>query len=246
VETKSNGNGNGDYRQEFGKLVHDSNSHMRREFTGMLESLKELLLAKMAGADALLDEKLNDILSRLAVRDIQRADDRRALETSILTSIQALKDSILATNTYNDKAIAKSEITFKEALASLERNADSKTAVLAENVGSLKERLDRGEGSEYGVQRMRQNTSMTIGNVLGIIGGVIGVLTFVLSIAIVYASAHSTTQQAATALSSLTPAPGQATADANSRRIDDLIERFNSLSARLNLTTPAPKVPGQQ
>jgi hypothetical protein len=191
----------------------------------------------------LFDEKFASTQTQFKERDIRTDQDKIAASTAVTAALTALKEMIALQNTSNTAAISKSEASVITTLDSLNRIISSTKEGLSADINNLKQRMDRGEGTDRGERMATADTHSNIGSISLIIGAFVGVMGIVVAI-LTFTSAHYSTPAPANPI----PLVG-----IDSKRVDDLIaqsidrnrdmtSRMDALSARLNSLAP-PKAP---
>lgn len=77
---------------------------------------------------------------------------------------------------------------------------------------------------------------LTVGSVTAIIGGALGVLSLLVSVAVGYENRPSATAQAQQFAAAFNPSPFNPTVGADTKRVDDLINRLDSLARTVQQT----------
>ena len=135
-------------------------------------------------------ERFNSIQKQFNERDIRATASERAAKeaaaaqavaanTAVNAALQAQKESAFATQQSNNEAIRKSEAGFTNEISGLKALINSTKETLAATVGDLRSRLDRGEGSNNGVQQNKENTNNNVGMIIGVVGGFVGLISLV-------------------------------------------------------------------
>lgn len=173
----------------------------------------------------------------------QRFDaQQKAVDAALLAAEKAVATAMASA----DRAVVKAEAAaekrfeavneFRATLADQSATlmprpeADSHFKALSDKIDDVKARLDRREGGSDGVRIAQTEGHMTIGSVMSIVVGVIGALSLVVVAFGTMNSSHS-----------VVPPAINPTVGADTKRVDDLIARFDALSTRMNaqLATPS-------
>jgi hypothetical protein len=192
-----------------------------------ISRIAQLQEEKFASVRSQFTEKFVGITTQFHERDIRTDSDKGAASTAINAALSALKEMITLQNTANAAAIAKSEASTTKELESLNRIIASTKDGLSSDIRNLASRLDRGEASDLGAHQTKTDTHMTTGSVMAVVGGVVGVLGLVFAIGLGGARLPGT-------------APSPSPIGIDSKRIDDLVNRIDALSRRIDVVPPAP------
>lgn len=209
-----------------------------------------LLDREAARLQVLLDERTANIRTTIKERDDQAHEDKVAAAKQWQLALSSLKELISSQNSANSLAIAKAEDATTNDLTSLSTLITATKDVLNGEINNLKQRMDRGEGTDRGQRLAVAETHSNIGSVTLLIGSIVGVIGIVMTI-LSFSSAHSSAPPPAPV------APVNPTVGADTKRVDDLIAqtlqsardttaRLDALSARLNtLQQRQQPYPGQ-
>jgi hypothetical protein len=94
--------------------------------------------------------KFDGIQVQFRERDIRTDQDKIAATTAVNAALQAQKEAAGAQNEANAAAITKSENSFTKEIDGLKSLINTVRDAIQSDVGNLKQRLDRGEGSDSG------------------------------------------------------------------------------------------------
>lgn len=185
-------------------------------------ALQEVNLKSEMRSDA--SNKLIDLRARMneiAVEKATEANEKRFESVNEFRS--TLSDQ--ARDFVTSSMLASRTAQLEAQLDGLAREVRASTDGMSASLGSLSNRVTAREVAESSKREVKTDGNLTIGSVVGIVLGGIGVLSFIASLAF---NIHS-------------PSSTVATVGADTKRVDDLISRFNDVSARLNsITSPLP------
>lgn len=165
------------------EAVERATAQSRRE----LAALREILEARMDSMDGerrllaqVMDERAEQVQRQLAERDIRFSERDRARQDAVRTALDAAKELSDARDAATDKATGKFEDSVKTQISQLGALAESGRDQLGAQIQALKERLDRGEGSDVGAAGTRTEQRLNISQVIAALAVLVAVITAVL------------------------------------------------------------------
>jgi small-conductance mechanosensitive channel len=173
------------------EAVERATAQFRRELAG----LREVLEARMNCADAerrlllqIMDERSAQIQQQFAERDARFAERDQARQDAVRTALDAAKELSDARDAATDKATGKFEDSVRTQIAQLGALAESGRDQLGSQIQALKERLDRGEGSDTGAAGYRTEQRLNTSSLVGIAGTVLALVA--IAVTIIIATRH--------------------------------------------------------
>lgn len=138
-------------------------------------------------------EKFDSIALQFSERDIRTIQAQVASSDALAAALQAAKELVNAQGEASAAAAVKSETSFTKQIDQIGTIIQTLEKALDARITELKERIDRGEGSESGTHsahiEYRENASVRQGGqqvIMAVIAGFIAILAVVVSIAIAY------------------------------------------------------------
>lgn len=110
-----------------------------------------------------------------------------------------------------------------EQISALDRQTRAAAESLQHTINGLTSRLDRGTGVDAGQRQAVVDGHMSTNSIVGIITGAVGVFMLIVTMVIGYVN-----------MSHNTAPPFNPTVGADTKRVDDLINRFDALSNRMS------------
>jgi hypothetical protein len=236
-----------DLRAEFEQKLKaggDLAAYRYEERTRTLDAIRQTMIEYAKNQREMMEEKLlavrlrfESVDLRFSERDIRHTAMAESSKEAISAALTSQKELAALVQNTNSEAIHKSETSYGSRLAALETLLYATKDQMLGRVSDLSSRMDRAESVAKGAEKGTETNQANVASVLGIVGGIAAVLLLVATILIGF---HSPTPQVA--LSSSSP-----TAAIDSKRLDDLVDRLNAMSERLDsLAHPLtpPVVPG--
>jgi small-conductance mechanosensitive channel len=165
------------------EAVERATAQFRRELAG----LREVLESRMNCADAerrlllqIMDERSAQIQQQFAERDARFAERDQARQDAVRTALDAAKELSDARDAATDRATGKFEDSVKAQIGQLAALAESGRERLAAQIQALKERLDRGEGSDTGAAGIRTEQRLNISQVIAAAAVLVAIVSFIL------------------------------------------------------------------
>jgi hypothetical protein len=161
-------------------------------------------------------EKFTSVETRFRERDVRVAASEAASVTAVNAALQAQKEAAGAQNAANSAAIGKSEAATADQIKGILAQLASNTKATDDKIADINRRLDRGEGAGSG-RASNQATMLAVAAlVVAIVVGGYGIF-------------HSVSPPTPPALG------------IDSKRVDDLVARLDSMSRHLDAIAPPPK-----
>jgi uncharacterized protein Yka (UPF0111/DUF47 family) len=170
-----------------------------------VNALRELLESRIDGMDEatkLLALNVREVPSDIdkanrALREVLQGDIRNVQDVAVekflaidgtfasnalalTAALAAQKEAAAEQNKSNTLAITKSEQATKETIASNAQQTATSLKSLADRLDDLKERVDRGEGSNAGAADTRSDQRLNMGSVIAVVAVLIALVSLVL------------------------------------------------------------------
>jgi hypothetical protein len=176
--------------------VQKAKDDVRRELAG----LRELLEKRMDCQDAerrlllqIMDERTAETNRRFAERDVRFDERDRSRQEAVRTALDAASEAVRtalaaakelsdARDAATDKATGKFETSVREQIAQLGALSAANRDQLSTQIQALKERIDRGEGSETGASGYRAERRLDMGQVIAAMAVIVAVVVAIISI----------------------------------------------------------------
>lgn len=167
------------------QLLQEATNRIPQHIKDEVDQLRELHEEKFRSTDAQSLIQFAGIATQFAERDKRTEQLSLADKTAIAAALQAQKEDASAKNESNATATAKMEANFAKLieqgqtlLMEVRRNTEAQ-------INDLKSRLDKGEGTSRGSDKMADRTSSVVGLVIAgsvafvvIMTAVVGVVAF--------------------------------------------------------------------
>jgi hypothetical protein len=181
---------------------------LRRE----LASLQKLIEVRLAYHD----DKFAGVQTVFRERDLRAAHAERSAMTAFNAALQAQKEAVAAQNASNSAAITKSEAATADQIKGISLQLAGFTKAADDRIAEINHRLDRGEGIGSGRASHQASMLAISAVVVSVIGCGYGIYR---------------------AESASARAP-MASIGIDSKRVDDLVSRMDSMSVRMNSMSP--------
>jgi hypothetical protein len=204
----------------------NAKGEMRSDNTAlMLKAMDERYNDRLKAVSDLID--LRARMHESAVQKAAEANEKRFESVNSNTAALSERTRDLVTQ----EVLTARAGQLSSELDSLDRQTRISFDGIQATITALGSRLDRGEGAQGGVRQARQEDHSSIGSTVGIIGGIVGILTLVTIITLgIINHSHDP--------------PINPTIGADTKRVDDLINRLDSLSRRVDEATH-PVIPAR-
>jgi len=164
-------------------VIAQAKEDLRRE----LAALRETLEARLDAMDnerrlllQIVDERHAETGRRFEERDLRFAERDTARQDAVRTALTAAKDLSDARDASTDKAAGKFEDSVREQIGQLGALASANRDQLSTQIESLKERIDRGEGSTTGAAGYRSERRLDMGQVMAGVAVLIALVSLIL------------------------------------------------------------------
>jgi len=162
--------------------IAKAKADIRHETELMLTSLKTELVARMEGRAALNDQKFENVAMRFTERDRRGQLIVESNRDAIASALAAQKEDTTGKYEANRNAATKLESYFAHQTEQTQQLLQEMRRSTEDKITDIKERLDKGEGTQKGGQDTRSEQRMNTGHIMGIIGGVVGMLALLWTI----------------------------------------------------------------
>jgi len=140
------------------------------------------LVARMEGRAALNDQKFENVAMRFTERDRRGQLIVESNRDAIASALAAQKEDTTGKYEANRNAATKLESYFAHQTEQTQQLLQEMRRSTEDKITDIKERLDKGEGTQKGGQDTRSEQRMNTGHIMGIIGGVVGMLALLWTI----------------------------------------------------------------
>lgn len=155
-----------------------------------ITTVRNLFNERLVGVMSALDERTLGIKTQFAERDMRIAVSDEADKTAVMAALQAQKEAVssalaaqkeiaAAQNLANSEAVKKSEAGFTKEIDALKSLINVSLEAMNGRIINLQSRVDRGEGTNVGVQHERTETRLGMGAVVGVVAAAVGVLSLI-------------------------------------------------------------------
>ena len=165
------------------EAVERATGQFRRELAG----LREILEARMDAMDGerrlllqVMNERSDQVQRQLAERDLRFGERDTARQDAVRTALDAAKELSDARDAATDRATGKFEDSVKTQISQLGALAESGRDQLSAQIQALKERLDRGEGSDVGAAGTRTEQRLNTSQVIAALAVLVAVIAAIL------------------------------------------------------------------
>jgi prolyl-tRNA synthetase len=126
------------------------------------------------------DERFTSIAQQFAERDVRTDQAATASASALAAALQAAKEAVFEQAQAAAKAAEKTELSFTKQIDQIGLQISTVAKGFDDRIAELKERIDRGEGSQAGSAGQRTETRLNMGTVISVGLLVIALLTFVI------------------------------------------------------------------
>jgi hypothetical protein len=162
------------------KLLDTALNRGPEQADDLRERLQTDIKIAVEGLRQLHEERFNAIQQQFNERDTRGDQEKKASKEALDAALLAQKESVAQQNDANTTAAAKTELNFTKQndqtavlISTLEKS-------LSDRLTELKERIDRGEGSNAGAAGTRIDQRASIGTIIAAVATLVAVISFVL------------------------------------------------------------------
>jgi cation transport regulator ChaB len=137
---------------------------------------------EIAHLQQLHEERFSSIAQQFSERDIRTDQASKAAKEALDAALQAAKELVNAQGEASSAAAVKSETSFTKQIDQIGTIISTLEKALDARITELKERIDRGEGSQSGAVTQRGDQRASIGTVIAAVATLVAVISFVLVI----------------------------------------------------------------
>jgi hypothetical protein len=188
----------------IGQQIEQTRDRLRDETAADVRQLRELLETRLDGMDRAIrlhaeiidrvpaerdmaikhlaelhDEKFASIALQFAERDVRSEQATEGAKQALDAALLAQKELVAQQNEANSAAAAKAEASFTKQIDQIGTIIQTLEKALDARITELKERIDRGEGSNAGAAGSRSERRLDTGQILttlSVLAAVIGLL----------------------------------------------------------------------
>jgi hypothetical protein len=148
------------------------------------DDLRERLQTDIATAvdnlKHLHEERFNAIQQQFTERDTRGDQEKKASKEALDAALLAQKESVSQQNDANTTAATKTESNFTKQIDLVGTQITALDKSLTDRITELKERVDRGEGSNSGSAVTRNDQRLNISQVIAALAALVAVVTVIL------------------------------------------------------------------
>ena len=141
-------------------------------------SLREVYDERFISIERVSNERLKSIALQFAERDVRTDQAATASASALAAALQAAKEAVFEQAQAAAKAAEKTELSFTKQIDQIGLQISTVAKGFDDRIGELKERIDRGEGSDSGSAGQRTETRLNTGTLISVGLLVLAVLTF--------------------------------------------------------------------
>ena len=126
------------------------------------------------------DERFKSIALQFTERDVRTEQAATASASALAAALQAAKEAVFEQAQAAAKAAEKTELSFTKQIDQIQVQITTVAKGFDDRIGELKERIDRGEGTEHGAAGQRTDQRLNIGQVIAAAAVLIALVSLVL------------------------------------------------------------------
>jgi hypothetical protein len=127
-----------------------------------------------------LDDKFRSIAQQFVERDVRTEQSATASASALAAALQAAKEAVFEQAQAAAKAAEKTELSFTKQIDAIGLQIKTVSDGFGDRIGELKERIDRGEGSDNGATSQRTETRLNTGMVISLVVAAVTIVTFII------------------------------------------------------------------
>jgi hypothetical protein len=128
------------------------------------------------------DERFSSIQQQFSERDVRTEQAATASASALAAALQAAKEAVFEQAQAAAKAAEKTELSFTKQIDQIQLQIKTIGDGFSDRIAELKERIDRGEGSEAGASGTRTERRLDIGQVISIMMMLVGITGLVIAV----------------------------------------------------------------
>jgi hypothetical protein len=172
----------GNLKELFGQrfAAMDQAVVLRRE---LFDQIPDEIARQIIGLQMLQNEKFTSIAQQFTERDVRSDQATSAAAQALAAALQAAKELVGAQGEASAAAAVKSETSFTKQIDQIGTIIQTLEKALDARITELKERIDRGEGTNAGTRdqhaeerNLRSDQRAGTSSVVGFMGGAVGVI----------------------------------------------------------------------
>jgi hypothetical protein len=145
-----------------------------------ISHVRELIQEKLGSLGGQAEEKFASIALQFAERDVRTGQAATAGAQALAAALQAAKEAVFEQAQAAAKAADKTETSFTKQIDLLLAQIKALGETFTDRLAELKERIDRGEGSEKGASGQRTEQRLNVGTIMAVVMGVLAAATIIL------------------------------------------------------------------
>jgi hypothetical protein len=142
--------------------------------------VRELMIEKFSRADAQFTEKFRSVEQQFQERDVRTEQAATASASALAAALQAAKEAVFEQAQAAAKAAEKTETSFTKQIDQIQIQIKTSGDASNDRIAELKERIDRGEGSQTGATGQRQETRLNSGQMIAVAALLLTILGLIL------------------------------------------------------------------
>jgi hypothetical protein len=132
------------------------------------------------GLRDIYDERFQSVAKQFTERDVRTDQAATASASALAAALQAAKEAVFEQAQAAAKAAEKTELSFTKQIDQIQLQIKTIGDGFSDRIAELKERIDRGEGSDSGSARQRNETRLNTGTVVSLGLLALSVVTFII------------------------------------------------------------------
>lgn len=126
------------------------------------------------------DERFKSIALQFTERDVRTEQAATASASALAAALQAAKEAVFEQAQAAAKAAEKTELSFTKQIDQIQVQITTVAKGFDDRIGELKERIDRGEGTDSGAAVQRTDQRLNMSQVIAGIAALVTVITLIL------------------------------------------------------------------
>jgi hypothetical protein len=166
--------------EQIMKMLDGILKNAPQERDDLRERLQNDIKVAVDNLQHLHEERFNAIQQQFTERDTRGDQEKKASKEALDAALLAQKESVSQQNDANTTAATKTESNFTKQIDLVGTQITALDKSLTDRITELKERVDRGEGSNAGAAGTRSDQRLNIGTLIGIVATLIALVSLVL------------------------------------------------------------------
>ncbi len=126
------------------------------------------------------DERFSSIQQQFSERDVRTDQAATASASALAAALQAAKEAVFEQAQAAAKAAEKTELSFTKQIDQIQLQIKTIGDGFSDRIAELKERIDRGEGSQSGANGQRAETRLNNGQLIAVVMMLVTIIGLIL------------------------------------------------------------------